>query len=504
MRTRIVIGLSLALGCVVVPGQAEEIQWRAAAPRVDKAAPAARVASGRGFSLSQPIPLPAAEPALRDPAMRDPGVTPVSFRPVPLVRARADEVRYPAPMPAGPSFPTATPTGEKLAKPEEIPAAPTPIATPGNGSAMVVPYGGEGTIVSNGPDGCACDDGCCCDCGCCHFWPFGCCLGGFFGNPAGPIGGFGFLDGCANRRYFWASAEYLIWSISHDHVVPLLATGEFATPDAVVAYGSDQLPNHSRSGGRFTAGFWLPFLEQWGGEVSYLFLGQRDTSFAAASTGSLVRPFINANTDLPQAVQGTFTANATSSLWGLEANARRKLFCGPGYWCDCLFGYRHLQLDESLDVIQVQRVENAKLFSDGFATQNDFNGFQTGMEAQWNFWRRWSVGGFWKVGVGNVTQVLNISGFSTGQPQTGFLVQGNNGTHTEDKIGILPEVGVKLAWNPTQHLQFFVGYDALFLNNVIRVGEQVDAVVGPYHPAVVFNTSSFWAQGVNFGMIYNW
>jgi hypothetical protein len=338
-----------------------------------------------------------------------------------------------------------------------------------------------------------------------------------FGDPPGAGGPFfAPLDGCATRRIFWFNAEYLLWTISRDHVAPLLTTapqgtpfdevtgvGALGDPNTTVLYGSNQLANRTRSGGRFTCGFWLPYFEQWGGEVSYMFLGQRQSSFVAASSGNPILAIPYSNNGLPSglaiaypgSVAGRFVANSTSFVWGLEANARRKLICGPGYWVDCLAGYRHLELQESLDVFTTVKAVGTKavLYQDRFATQNAFNGMQTGMEGQFNFWGRWSIGGFWKLGIGNVCQVLDISGTSN-SPAGGFLVR-NSGTGTQNRIAALPEVGVKLGWNPTEHLQISAGYDCMYLSNVMRVGEQVG---GP------IKTSGFWAQGVNFGISYNW
>ncbi len=547
MRTRIVAGLSLVAGMVVSSIQAQEVQWRASAPRSETSTPASSPKAPRPIAMSVPVPLETAAPVMRDPA-----VTPVSFRAVSPARASADEVRYPTRLPSSSSPVLASQDSDK---PEQIPVPPA--AVPGASQETIVPYVGE---AHHAPDGtpssesCACGgacDDCCCDCcccetcGCCRCWPLGCGLGG------GPLLGAFSFDGCASRQYFWFSAEYLLWNISRDHVVPLLTTappgtpqsanpGALDQPDTSVVYGSDQLANPTRSGGRFTFGFWLPKLECWGAEVSYFFLGQRDSNFFIRSDGDpiLARPFVDASVGkltsglpvanllaFPGVTRGAFIANSTSFLWGIEGNARRKLMCCPGGWVDGLVGYRHLRFNESLDVFDVEISNAGDVLApqDRFATRNNFDGGQIGIEGQYNLWRRWSVGGFCKVALGNVHQVLSISGFmpNTGPPPGGFLALASNTTGSpfkNDRFGVLPEVGLKVGWNPTEHLQFFVGYDFLYLSSVIRVGEQVDGEINPdlfpgtgnppntprQRPAVLFKTNDFWAHGVNIGAIYYW
>ena len=63
-----------------------------------------------------------------------------------------------------------------------------------------------------------------------------------------------------------------------------------------------------------------------------------------------------------------------------------------------------------------------------------------------------------------------------------------------------------------------MGYSLLYLNDVVRPGKQIDRViklgrssqailftpavglVGPARPGFAFNSSEFWAQGINLGL----
>lgn len=73
---------------------------------------------------------------------------------------------------------------------------------------------------------------------------------------------------------------------------------------------------------------------------------------------------------------------------------------------------------------------------------------------------------------------------------------------------------VNLGYNITDHVRVFVGYDFLYLSNVIRAGDQVNLNVnpnrflgisgGPANSPFAFHTSDYWAQGLNFGLEFRW
>lgn len=596
MTIRTATGLTLALTLLTYPLQAQEVQWRAAAPRT--AQPAASPSS-RPVTLAQPRAVDT------DRTMHDSAVTPVSFRPVGIVRVPTDAERFPAPLPSGPMLPMTTQieNSPRSEKPEAIPVRPKPVPAMNEGDERIIPHGpssdapldgspAEDCASCGGVGGecgccecsCVCDmcrgrffgrrgrcrsgcwssccestcceatccettccETCCCETCCCEPICCDCTCCSTCDSCCGCACGCCFVDGCNSRQFFWVSAEYLLWSITPDNVPPLLTTGpigdgaQVGIPgrlDTTVLYGRDQLANPLRSGARFTAGFWLPGVDRLGVEVSYFFLGQgRSTFFADNNTNPiLMRPFVNAQTGeanvIPTAYPvnangflqtvGSFRAINTSDLWGIEANLRGKLWCGPCAWLDALVGYRHLDLSE---LLVIDDVENGDRFIDRFSTRNNFNGGQLGLEGQWNFARRFTITGTAKVALGNVNQVLGINGQSSvafpppAVQSGGFLaLESNISSREANRFAVMPNCGVKLGWNATENLRFFVGYEFLYLSNVIRVGEQVDPRINrnlipgatsvsgsqPQQPAVLFRTNDFWAHGVNFGALYYW
>jgi len=95
-----------------------------------------------------------------------------------------------------------------------------------------------------------------------------------------------------------------------------------------------------------------------------------------------------------------------------------------------------------------------------------------------------------------------------------FAQPSNSGHHSRDRFAWIPEVTINLGANVTNNLSLFVGYNFLWISDVVRPGDQIDRainpsqaalfggnqLVGPARPAVPFNETTFWAQGINFGL----
>ena len=82
---------------------------------------------------------------------------------------------------------------------------------------------------------------------------------------------------------------------------------------------------------------------------------------------------------------------------------------------------------------------------------------------------------------------------------------------------MLPEVGVNVGYQVTDSLRAFTGYNFLFLSSVLRPGDVIDPVIditnvprfgqglnpipsGLNRPAPILNDSTYWAQGISFGL----
>jgi hypothetical protein len=322
--------------------------------------------------------------------------------------------------------------------------------------------------------------------------------------------------------------------------------GVLGRPTTTILFDQDNLDNGAYSGGRFTVGFWFPCYSDLGLEASYFFLGQRSGSFTAASNGSriLARPFVDAITGneisqlvaFPNLISGQVTVDHSTRLWGVELNLRHKLLCGPCFHLDLLYGYRHLELQDALSInenLAVNLGDGQSLgiaVRDSFESTNSFNGGQIGLELEHRLFRRWFVNWHGKIAFGNNHQVINVNGTTTfssvspgvANPQpAGVAALGTNiGQHERDRFAVLPELGVKIGVDVTEHLRLWIGYDILWLSDAVRAGEQIDRtinrsqlpsnvsgigpLVGPARPLVPFRTQDFWAQGLNFGLSYRY
>jgi hypothetical protein len=246
-----------------------------------------------------------------------------------------------------------------------------------------------------------------------------------------------------------------------------------------------------------------------------------------------MRPFVEANGNIPMAVPtafpgvvaGAFNVNASSYLWGAEINFRKKLLGSPFGYLDLLVGYKHFQLQDGIEINDIEQPligppgTPAFFVTDSFFTRNKFNGGQVGLDAEWNFFRRWYIGTTVKVALGNTHEQITINGLTamgdTVSPFGFLALPSNIGTFERDRFGVLPAGTLKIGYAFTPRWRAWIGYDFMYLNNVVRAGDQIDLVlnhallpggtgVGPLRPAVTFVSSGFWAQGASIGMEFRW
>jgi hypothetical protein len=518
MRRLLATCLLLALGLLAARSFGEELQWRSATPIKSDSSPAVS-ASSPWNAAPAPVNQSPATTLSKPVAVNN--VTPVDFRGVPLVRgSMADDIRDVKVMPLGPPA-----TGNSISsgggdkqKTEVIPVQPQVI------SPSSPKLGGDSTSWFSGPimgdDCCGCGTVCGDCCGC-----FNDCCGC-----------------CRDRGCCWFNAEYLAWRVSRQNMPVLLATFPNGTSEASIMNGTalggrslidaGNLPSDDRSGGRFTFGFWLPHCDDLGLEASYFFLGTRTSSAAFASGGSpiLAIPFIDDATGQPRnaitahpgppvAVAGSFAMNATSQVWGVEMNLRQKLCCGPCFFVDLLYGYRHIQLNDGINILDVESPQNIPgsqpiQISESFGARTQFNGGQIGVEGEWHFLPRCFVGAQAKLALGNSTQTVTIRGQAIpafdlmGNSNLTLHAEDNNiGQFTHNRFAVSTEALLKLGYDVTDHLRVWIGYDVLFLSSVVRAGDQIDTTFtfpngqGP-RPAVLFKTTSWVGQGFNVGLQY--
>jgi hypothetical protein len=375
-------------------------------------------------------------------------------------------------------------------------------------------------------------------------------------------------DHCGPCERFWVGGDYLLWWTKRGRLpVPLL------TSDAGVLVGDEDLHYGDRSGGRLSAGMWLDDRHVFGFEVGGFWL-ERPTIAEAVNSDAmgnpaLQRPITNAlfqpptpdtvPVSAPGIYAGGMSVTSASRLWGLEVNAVRNLAYSAGFTADLIFGFRYLDLDENLIIAQTTQAlsdpaanppglfvtfpdannanglqpGNSVTVADGFRTQNRFYGGQIGGRIGWRT-DLWTVDFLGKVALGPNHMSVAATGSSTLTPAAGgppttvpggiLALPGTNiGRTTTDWFSVAPEVGVQVGFRITDKLRAQVGYSFLYLNNVVRPGDQVNLNInpalaptragtatnpsltsGPAEPAPFFHKDDFWAHGLNAGLTFRY
>ncbi len=366
----------------------------------------------------------------------------------------------------------------------------------------------------------------------------------------------------------WLRGEYLYWWTKGATLPPLVTTGPAGAlpaldqPGTIVLFGGGAAALR-QNGARFTLGFGLEeettnnpdALRSIGMEMTYFFLSPKGRGFGASSDGapSLARPFndlasgvsvpsaqLVANTLVPNApaLAGAIVANTRTRLWGMEANMLYNLFRAQDEIGSCnwylIMGYRHFNLGDDLAITeqfqQAIGAQDTKLVQDRFSTRSYFNGMQLGLRGERQVYAAWFVQVSGKLAIGAVQEQVDIRGFTQDSSAAGsstvnggLLAQPSNlGRYTRDRFAVLPEGEVKVGYWLTRTLKAYVGYNALFLSQAVRAGDQVDLTVNsnqvPLYtggasqaltgdaarPAFHFQSTTFWAHGVTLGVEFNW
>jgi Putative beta barrel porin-7 (BBP7) len=368
---------------------------------------------------------------------------------------------------------------------------------------------------------------------------------------------------------WWVSAEGLVmWSKSAP-LPPTLTTfvpgspsgtvgptnfgGALGVPGTIVLSPSN-LNYDPSAGARFTAGHWLDPAHNWAVDVEGFFLGNQSAGFSEASgangSPALRVPFTNvapggAGFPLGSSsfvladggfATGSQVIGASLQLWGVEGNAFYHLGQRGPFDVTLLGGLRYLDLREGLSIVSNETLLPGALgapgsftATDGFSTRNQFFGAQIGAKAQAQMGR---FDGLLlaKVALGDNYETVGVSGSSVvsgfggvfpaggGVFPGGIFAQATNiGQQSRSQFAAVPEVQAQLGYRLPFGVRAFVGYDMIFVSNVVRPGNQIDTTLnlsaapginpagafsGAARPAPMFNNSSFWVQGVNFGASY--
>ena len=353
-----------------------------------------------------------------------------------------------------------------------------------------------------------------------------------------------FLPDAAPRTKVYGSTEYLFWWMKKLSLPALITqgsindipTGALGQPGTTVLRGNERISANPLNGGRFTAGIWLGCDRAWAIEGSYFFLAARHASYSIthngnpAGTTTLNVPFFNADGNFEDAVQigipgvqsGTIGISTFQRLMGYELNLRRNLIENDCYRLSFSAGFRCLSLQEGLDLsarfdaLPLPINVNSSI-TDRLGTQNRFHGGQIGFLSE-TLRDRWLLSAQGKIALGTVNQHVTINGSTTtNDPINGtvvtpgglFTAPSNMGDFNRNLFAVVPEIGLNIGYQVTRNVSATVGYNFLYCSNVVRPGDQIDRGINfappanaPTRPAFNFNASDYWAQGINFGLMF--
>jgi hypothetical protein len=382
---------------------------------------------------------------------------------------------------------------------------------------------------------------------------------GFGGTEYGPPGFAGILGHCGpcGRAGRWSfSSEALVWFHKSARFPALLSTsspgfnGILGSGDSRVILGDGSFGDTAHSGGRFGFTRLLGCSGRWALEGNAFFLGTQGEEFRADSGTFpvLARPFTSANQNIPfsqvLASPGLATGSASvdfeNMVWGAELNLRRRL---AGHSCsqyEFIAGFRYLHIGEELSIVEsFARTANSPgsigvpeamsgTVTDEFRTENHFYGGTVGLARERRRGRFFtSLTG--KISLGQVEQQVSINGAqtihftngSTGQFTGGLLaVPGNIGTYSQRKFAVVPEIGFNVGMQVTPRLRAFVGYNFLYINSILRPGQEIDSTIDVTRipnfpvagvaalpitrPTPQLKDTDFFVQGVSFGLQWRW
>jgi hypothetical protein len=303
----------------------------------------------------------------------------------------------------------------------------------------------------------------------------------------------------------------------------------------------NQSLNYDVQGGfRLFAGGWFDAAHTWGLEGSIFVLGQSCASFGVNDRSGAGATIINEPlggsppfttlVSYPGLESGNAAVSTTTQIWGLDINAIYNLYRGANWTVTLLGGFRYLRIDEELDIVANSNLFTTTTYTDNFgnvlanappgssvtvvdqfSTHNDFYGGQIGVRGDY-YSNRWSFSATGLLAIGATHESVSINGSTTVYPVNGQAVPlaGGNyatlqiGRYTQDRFAVAPELKLSVGYQFTPTIRGTIGYDLLFLSDVLRPGNQIDNTYdGVVHPTVPMKSSTFWMQGLNLNVLFS-
>jgi hypothetical protein len=360
----------------------------------------------------------------------------------------------------------------------------------------------------------------------------------------------------------WLAPELLLWSTAGNSLPALVTSSPAGTPPAQagvigqpgtsILFGNAPVPGTFRPGGRITVGYWLDPTQHDGIDAQYFQLADATSTGTFGNQGGslLARPYVDATTGQqaaqlfpppntlpanPALLARSMTATQDTSFQGFDLIYRRSLACDLLHRRWLVGGYRFLQLNDGVSVVDSSIVSTgapegfpstAILATDQFRTMTQFHGGEFGLIEKW-WWERWGFQLLGKMALGASIYDTDIGGTTTtsttasaGATPTVTTTPGsvlaqptNIGGYGASSFAAVGEFGATVDWAIWSQCRLSVGYTFLWWSQVARAGSQIDTSVnptqfppgtlsGPAAPAFNLHTTDFWGQGLNLGFEY--
>jgi|GEM_PF-5876825 hypothetical protein len=347
---------------------------------------------------------------------------------------------------------------------------------------------------------------------------------------------------------WWGEFDTLLWWGRNRELPPLVATAPgddlpiLGLPGTEVLYGGPTAPD-PQIGLRFDLGRYLGNCEDFGVGFRFTYLGSLDAPFTTESDGTrpLGIPYFETTTGLESVIdlaggdpdsgftQGFVQANDDMDFISVEPYLRVRLCEVGNHRFDLIGGYTYQLLRNDFTLVSATAnldngdliPDGAELYADGFFVDNNFHGGHFGFQGRMQR-RRLIFEHLFKMHLGNMRQEVQIIGGSltldpNAPPIEGdggiFALPSNIGTYKRDEFTFIPELNLKLGYAINQRWTATIGYTFLYFDNVALAGNLIDRQIdgtqqggldeGDY-PQFAFKDSSYWLQGIDFGLQYNW
>jgi hypothetical protein len=230
-------------------------------------------------------------------------------------------------------------------------------------------------------------------------------------------------------------------------------------------------------------------------------------------------------------VSGTFS----SGLWEMEANARMTwLYFGSArFGFEAGLRYQHFGEDFALSdqyTISFTNTNGTSVgtalpqtfsanTSDTISTRNNFYGAQVGADGE-AYFGQFFINGRVRAALGANRETVDIFSYSLapGFTQGGAVFgQFDNGNHERTRISVIPDGTIRMGYQFCHYCRAYVGYDAMYMYNVVRPGDQVTTTGGIQvnvngsgsttnvnQLGFRFNDANMWIQGFDFGIEFRY